>query len=198
MKKNIVVFASGSGTNFINIFKFIEKNNIDAKIVLLISNNPKCGAIRFAKNNHIDIKIINDHRYPDLLKKNKEYELVLKYYKTDLILLAGFIKKIPLNIVDLYENKIMNIHPSLLPQYGGQGFYGMHVHEAVIKAKEEYSGATVHFVNNEYDQGSIIIQKKIKVIKSESATDLAERVLKIEHLIYPEAIKIYLNRLKVD
>ena len=198
MKKNIVVFASGSGTNFINIFKFIEKNNIDAKIVLLISNNPKCGAIRFAKSNHIDIKIINDYRYPDLLKKNKEYELVLKYYKTDLILLAGFMKKVPQNIVDLYKNKMMNIHPSLLPQYGGQGFYGMHVHEAVIEAKEEYSGATVHFVNNEYDQGSIIIQKKIKVIKSESATDLAERVLKIEHLIYPEAIKIYLNKLKVN
>ena len=198
MNKNIVVFASGNGSNFINIYKFIEKNKIDAEVVLLISNNPKCGAVRFAENNKIDIKIINDYRYPSFFDKNQQYELVLKYYKTDLILLAGFMKKIPQNIVDLYKNKIMNIHPSLLPKYGGKGFYGINVHKEVIKAKEEYSGATVHFVNNEYDEGSIIIQKRIKIIKSESATSLAERVLKIEHLIYPEAIKIYLNKLKVN
>ena len=198
MKKNIVVFASGAGSNFINIYKFIEKNKIDAEIVLLISNNPKCDAIRFADNNHIDIKIINDYRYPSLLKKNKQYKLVLENYKTDLILLAGFMKKIPQNIVDIYKNRIMNIHPSLLPKYGGEGFYGMNVHKAVIKAKEEYSGATVHFVNNEYDQGSIIIQKQIKILKSETPTDLAARVLQIEHLIYPEAVKIYLNKLKVN
>ncbi len=198
MKKNIVVFASGNGSNFINIYEFIEKNKIDAEIVLLVSNNPKCGAVRFAKNNHIDIKIINDYRYSSLFKQNKEYELVLKYYKTDLILLAGFMKKIPQNIVDLYKNKIMNIHPSLLPKYGGKGFYGMNVHEAVIKEKEKYSGATVHFVNNEYDKGAIIIQKKIKINKCESAADLAVRVLKVEHSIYPKALNFYLNKLKVN
>ncbi|SVC05610.1 uncharacterized protein METZ01_LOCUS258464, partial [marine metagenome] len=122
----------------------------------MISNNPKCGAVLFAKNNRIDCKIINDFRYPILKNKNKEYELVLKYYKTNLILLAGYMKKIPKNIVKIYKHKIMNIHPALLPNYGGEGFYGMKVHDAVINANEKVSGATVHLVNNEYDKGSII------------------------------------------
>ena len=103
MKKNVVIFASGNGSNFVNIYKCINKGKINAKLVLLISNNPQCGAVIFAKKNGIDYKIINDYRYPIENNRNKQYELVLKYYKTDLILLAGFMKKIPQNIVKIYK-----------------------------------------------------------------------------------------------
>ena len=199
MKKNIVIFASGNGSNFINIFEYLNKGFFDAKIVLLISNNPKCGAVNFAKKNQINHKIINDFRYPILKNKNKEYELVLQYYKTDLILLAGFMKKIPKNIVKIYKDRIMNIHPSLLPKYGGKGFYGMKVHKAVLKSNEKNSGATVHLVNSEYDKGEIIIQKEVKINTSDTAETLASKVLQIEHQIYPEAIKIFFsNKVKIS
>tara|TARA_Y100001960_G_C14509883_1_gene745899 strand:+ start:103 stop:702 length:600 start_codon:yes stop_codon:yes gene_type:complete len=193
MKNNIVVFASGNGSNFINIFEHLNRGYLDAKIVLLISNNPKCGAVDFAKKNQINYKIINDFRYPLLKNKNKEYELVLQSYKTDLILLAGFMKKIPKNIVEIYKDRIMNIHPSLLPKYGGKGYYGIKVHNEVIKSNEKKSGASVHLVNSEYDKGEIIIQKEVKINASDTADTLASKVLKIEHQIYPEAIEIFLS-----
>tara|TARA_Y100000590_G_C15464230_1_gene917645 strand:+ start:269 stop:880 length:612 start_codon:yes stop_codon:yes gene_type:complete len=199
MKKNVVIFASGNGSNFVNIYKCINKGKINAKLVLLISNNPQCGAVIFAKKNGIDYKIINDYRYPIENNRNKQYELVLKYYKTDLILLAGFMKKIPQNIVKIYKNKILNIHPSLLPNYGGKGFYGMKVHNAVINANEKFSGATVHIVNDEYDKGSIIAQEKIKVSKSDTAEILAAKVLKIEHSIYPKAVRMFcLDKININ
>ena len=112
--KNIVVFASGNGSNFVEIYNATIQNIINGKIVLLISNNPNCGAVKFAQKNKIDVKIINFFRYNK--KINQKYEIVLKNYKTDLILLAGFMKKIPKKIVSIYNNKIMNIHPSLLPK----------------------------------------------------------------------------------
>ena len=114
-KKRIVIFASGSGTNFINI----NENIINGRVVLLISNNPKCGAIDYAKKNGVDYQVINDFRYPK--DKNKKYGIVLNNYQPDVILLAGFMKKIPDSIIQSYKNKIINIHPSLLPKYGGQG-----------------------------------------------------------------------------
>ena len=190
-KKNIVIFASGNGSNFVNIYECINSGSINANLVLLISNNPKCGAVEFAKNNCIDFKIINDFRYPLEKNKNKEYELVLDCYKTDLILLAGFMKKIPQNIVNIYKNRIMNIHPSLLPDYGGESYYGMRVHNAVINANEKFSGATVHIVDNEYDKGPIIIQEKLSITKFDTAETLSKKVLKIEHAIYPRAVKMF-------
>tara|TARA_Y100000590_G_scaffold455831_1_gene605198 strand:- start:648 stop:1268 length:621 start_codon:yes stop_codon:yes gene_type:complete len=196
--KNIVVFASGSGSNFINIYKCISNDKYNAKIVLLISNNPNCGAVDYAKKNKIDFKIINKYRIPNSEKMNKEYELVLKYKKTDLILLAGFMKKIPLNIVRLYKNKIMNIHPALLPKFGGKGFFGMKVHETVIDAKEKTSGATVHFVDEFYDQGPIIIQKTINISLDDSPLKLSKKILKIEHEIYPKVVRMFcLDKIKL-
>ena len=199
MNKRIAVFASGAGSNFINIKQHIDKGEINAKIVLLISNNLQCGAANYAIKNNIEYKIINSFRYPDEKNKNKEYELVLKYYKTDLILLAGFMKKIPQNIIKKYNNKIMNIHPSLLPKYGGYGYYGMKVHDAVVKSKDKVSGATIHFVNEEYDNGPIIIQKKIHLKNNDDSNSLSKKVLKIEHKIYPEAVKAFcLNKIRIN
>ena len=192
-KKNIAVFASGSGTNFMNIYN----NAKYADVVLLISNNSKCGAIDFAIKNKIDFKIVNNLRFPK--KTDQMYEFFLKSHDVDLILLAGFMKKIPSNIIKLYKNKIMNIHPSMLPKYGGSGFYGMKVHKEIIKNKENNTGATVHFVNEQYDMGPIIIQKQIKVQNSDTPKSLASRVLKVEHEIYPKAVKAFCsNKITIE
>ena len=201
--KNIAVFASGNGSNFKAIYYKINDGVINGKINLLVSNNPRAGAVDFAYKNDINVKIVNDVRYPNENKKNNEYKNILNLHKTDLILLAGFMKKIPRNIIKKFNNKIMNVHPSLLPKYGGKGFYGINVHKAVIDSNDHFSGATVHFVNEEYDKGPIIIQKKVKLEVDEDYNSLSEKVLKIEHTIYPYAVRkfceenIIINKNKV-
>jgi formyltetrahydrofolate-dependent phosphoribosylglycinamide formyltransferase len=192
-KKRIVVFASGSGTNFINI----NENIANGRVVLLISNNPKCGAIDYAKKNDIDYKVINDFRYPK--DKNKEYETVLNDYEPDVILLAGFMKKIPNNIIQLYKNKIMNIHPSLLPKYGGQDYYGIKVHEAVIESKDSVTGVTIHFIDNEYDRGPIIMQAEVPVNDSDVADILSKRVLEMEYKLYLKVVELFCsNKIQIE
>ena len=191
--KKIVVFASGSGTNFINIYQNVNNGNV----VLLISNNPESGAVKYAIENNIDYKVINDFRYPGII--NIEYENTLKKYNPDLILLAGFMKKIPDNVIRLYENKIINIHPSLLPKYGGKGYYGIKVHESVINSKDKVTGATIHFINNEYDRGPIIMQKKVCVNDDDSPISLSKRVLKIEYDLYLKVVQLFCdNKIQVD
>ena len=192
-KKRIVVFASGSGTNFINI----NENIINGRVVLLISNNPKCGAIDYAKKNDVDYQVINDFRYPK--DKNKEYETVLNDYQPDVILLAGFMKKIPNNIIQLYKNKIINIHPSLLPKYGGQGYYGIKVHEAVIESKDSVTGVTIHFIDNEYDRGPIIMQTEVPVNDFDDANTLSKRVLEMEYKLYLKVVELFCsNKIQIE
>ena len=191
MLKNIVVFASGTGSNFKNIKNSIDNGNINGIIVLLISNNPNCGAVIFAKKYEIKYRIINDYRYKNIEEKDNQYKLVLDSYKTDLILLAGFMKKIPINVLNSYKNKIINIHPSLLPKYGGSGYYGMKVHESVIKHNEKETGVTIHFVTEKYDEGPVILQRKIIVSNKDTPETLAERVLNIEHNSYQFVVKAF-------
>ena len=188
-KSRIIIFASGGGSNFINIYKHIVSGEINAKIVLLISNNPNSGAVQFAEKNNINFEVVNKFRFKNELNINKRYEMILDFNKPDLILLAGFMKKIPNNIVSIYNGKIINIHPSLLPKFGGKGYYGENVHKAVLDSKEEYTGVTIHFVNNEYDKGDIILQKKVKVEDGDTVSLLSKRVLKLEHSMYPEVVK---------
>ena len=194
MSINMAVFASGSGSNFINLFNKTTNNNLNGKIVLLVSNNPNSGAVKFAKNSDISVKIINKFRYKNKTTINKEYKSSLKEKKIDLILLAGFMKKIPVDLIKIYRNKILNIHPSLLPKYGGKGFFGMNVHNAVFNSNEKFSGATVHFVNKEYDRGPILIQKKVEIQSCKGPNEIAKKVLKIEHEIFPKAVQIFLNK----
>ena len=189
MKKNkrIVVFASGSGTNFINIY-----NNVrNGKVILLISNNPNSGAVTYAIKHKIDYKIINNFRYPVKKNRYREYEIVLNDYKPDLILLAGFMKKIPTSVIQLYANKIMNIHPSLLPKYGGRGYYGIKVHEAVMKSGDKLTGVTVHFINDEYDRGPIIKQEQVIVENNDNPLTLSKRVLKKEYSLYLKVVDLF-------
>ena len=190
MKKAIVVFASGTGSNFKNIVEKIKFNNLNAEVVLLVSNNSNCNAITFAKKNSINTFIYNSKKYPTdsnqdiLLKKIKQYEV-------DLILLAGYMKKISKNLVKNYKNKILNIHPSLLPKYGGKGFYGMKVHEAVYANKDKKTGATVHFVDEGYDTGPILIQKAINLKSVEKPSIISAKVLKLEHQIYYKSVRLF-------
>ena len=188
-KPKIIVFASGGGSNFINIYNNIVKNEINAEIVLLISNNPNSGAVKFAEDKNINFEIINKFRFKTNKNINKEYEMILEINNPDLILLAGFMKKIPNNIVSRYNRKIINIHPSLLPKFGGKGFYGSNVHKAVLNSNERYTGVTIHFVNNEYDKGDIILQRKVKIKDNDTVDLLSKRVLKLEHEMYPEVVK---------
>ena len=192
MKKKIVVFASGTGSNFINITKKIHSHHLSAQVCLLVSNNPNCGAVKFASKNKMDVFIYNSDRFPD---DNEQNFLIqkLEYYDLDLILLAGYMKKISKKLVDRFKNKIMNIHPSLLPLYGGKGFYGIKVHKEVFKNKDKESGATVHFIDANYDTGPILIQKKVRLKRDDSAEDIAQKVLKIEHKIYFEALELFCN-----
>jgi len=195
MLTRIAVFASGTGSNFINIVDKINQFKLNAEVVLLISNNPGSGSVKFAIKNNINVEIINKFRCKEENNINLKYKLSLKENKIDLILLAGFMKKIPVDIIKIYENKILNIHPSLLPDYGGKGFYGMNVHNAVFNSKDKFSGATVHYVNERYDKGPILIQKKIDIQDCNSPDEIATKVLKVEHEIFPEAVKKHLKSL---
>ena len=195
MLTRIAVFASGTGSNFINIVDKINQFKLNAEVVLLISNNPGSGSVKFAIKNNINVEIINKFRCKDENNINLKYKLSLKENKIDLILLAGFMKKIPVDIIKIYENKILNIHPSLLPDYGGKGFYGMNVHNAVFNSKEKFSGATVHYVNERYDKGPILLQKKIDIQDCNSPNEIGKKVLKVEHEIFPEAVKKHLKNL---
>tara|TARA_Y100000996_G_scaffold217315_1_gene170713 strand:+ start:6090 stop:6722 length:633 start_codon:yes stop_codon:yes gene_type:complete len=187
--KNIVVFASGTGSNFTAIHKCIDDGKINGRIVLLVSNNPRSKSIDFARSNRIKTSIINKDLISDLAQYEDFLFKELESVNADLIVLAGYLKMIPINIISEYKNKILNIHPSLLPKFGGKGFYGMRVHEAVFKSKEVFTGATVHFVDEIYDNGPIILQKKVKISPDDSPETIAKKVLDIEHRLLPYVVQ---------
>ena len=189
--KKIAVFVSGGGSNFIAIHHQIIQGNILGKIVMVFSNNPNCGAIKFAEENSIPIFIINAARYPNAHTRDEFLLETCLKAEIDLICLAGFMKMLPQNIVKQYEYRILNIHPGLLPEFGGKGFYGTRVHEAVINTGKRESGATVHFVDEIYDHGPIILQKKVEVMETDTPESLAARVLKLEHELFPEVVKAF-------
>jgi len=180
-KKKIVVFASGNGSSFENICKKLSDVE-HLEISKLYCNNNKAFVIDRANKYGIEKFIFQNQ---DL--KNKKVLQDLKKVKPDLIVLAGFLKKIPFDITNKFKYKIINIHPSLLPKYGGKGMYGDNVHKKVIENNEKESGFTIHYVDQNYDEGDIIFQKKIH-IKKKDAINLAQEVLKLEHKYYPKII----------
>ena len=192
MKKKIIIFASGSGTNFKNIYEYISLKDINGEISLVVSNNSDCGAIEYAKSLGIKTFVYNSNKFKGDKNQNILFTKIKKY-KPDLILLAGYLKKIPKSFIDFYNKKILNIHPSLLPKYGGKGFYGMNVHKKVYENKDNISGATIHFVDYNYDTGPILLQKKISLDKCDSPEKIAKKVLKVEHDIYPKAVELFCN-----
>ena len=188
--KRLAVLVSGGGSNLQSIIDSTRNGILKgiAEVSIVISNNPNAFGLQRAnkeniKNIAFDYKLMNPEEY------DKQMLSALKDYKVDLICMAGYLKKLPDIIVNEYKNKILNIHPALLPKFGGKGMYGHFVHEAVVKSKEKKTGATVHFADGNYDTGKIIIQNTIDILESDTADDVAKKVLGIEHEIYPQAIK---------
>ena len=181
-KINTAVFISGSGSNLNSIIKNSLKKNFPIKISLVISNNKNAYGINYAKNNKIKFKIINSKKMINFESKTL---IILKKNNIKLICLAGFMKVLSNKFIKNFKYKILNIHPSLLPKYKG-----LNTHKRVLKNKEKFSGCTVHYVTNKLDSGRIILQKKVKIIKADNEKTLRKKILKIEHLLYPKAIKL--------
>ena len=185
----IAILVSGTGTNAINIIEYFEKNSV-ADVALVVSNKTDALAVEKAQNKGVKTIVFNNESF----KKNS---IVLNYLESesiDFIVLAGFLMKVPNDIIHAYPNKIVNLHPSLLPKYGGKGMYGNHVHRAVIEAQESESGISVHFVNEEYDEGAIIFQAKVSVEKKDSVEVLAQKIRQLEHRFFPKIVEQVISK----
>ncbi len=183
--KNAVVFASGEGTNAENLFSYFA-NDSRIKIKLVVTNKDTAGVIARAEKYKKNVQIVSKMALENYTDQLIEF---LKVEKIDLIILAGFLLQIPPAFVRAFPNQIINIHPSLLPKFGGKGMYGKHVHAAVIAAGETESGITVHFVNEEYDKGEIILQAKCDVTANDTPETLASKIRALEHEWFPKAVE---------
>ncbi|QNF32931.1 phosphoribosylglycinamide formyltransferase [Adhaeribacter swui] len=182
-KKHIVLFASGSGSNAQQIMAYFQ-NHPQIKVVALFSNKADAYALQRAENFKIPAFSFTREEY-----KNGALLQQVQSFKPDLLVLAGFLWLIPLDFLQAFPNKIINIHPALLPKYGGKGMHGLHVHQAVIEAQEKESGITIHYVNEHYDQGTSIYQHTCPVNPDDTPEQLAARVLELEHTYLPKVIE---------
>ncbi|HEV7231259.1 MAG TPA: phosphoribosylglycinamide formyltransferase [Bacteroidia bacterium] len=186
--KKISVFASGQGTNTLNIIRYFRERG-GAEVALIVVNNPEAGIIKEAQKLGIPVTVYGKDAFYNsqiLLQK-------LADAGTDLIVLAGFLWLLPKYLTDAYPNRIINIHPALLPKFGGKGMYGMHVHEAVVKAGETESGITIHRVNERYDEGAVLFQAKCALDPGETPESLALKIRHLEHLHFPRLIESLLK-----
>ncbi len=183
LMKRIVIFASGSGTNAENIIKYFQKNNV-ANVVRVLSN--KKDAKVLDRSNSLNVSCMYFSR-SDFYDSDKVLNLLVE--EADFIVLAGFLWRVPENIIKMFSKKIVNIHPALLPKYGGKGMYGMHVHNAVIANKEKETGITIHYVNENYDEGAVILQKKVSVDESDTPESIAKKIHQLEYKYFPKVIE---------
>ena len=181
--KRISIFVSGNGTNLQRIAEYFS-NNQEVEIVNVVCNNPKAYSIERAKNLGIPLRMVTKKEF-----NTPEFTKEMQGLNLDLIVLAGFLLQIPESLVKAFPKKIINIHPALLPKYGGKGFYGEHVHEAVVATKEPYSGITIHYVNELYDSGEIIFQAKIVLNDHETPDTVAAKIHVLEQANFPVIIE---------
>lgn len=184
--KKIIIFASGSGTNAENIIKYFKEKEL-ATVVAVFTNNPDAKVIERAHNFNVTTEVFSKTALYE-----SEFFQKLTFFQPDLIVLAGFLLKLPESIVQAYPNKIINIHPALLPKYGGKGMYGMKVHRAVVENKESETGITIHYVNENYDEGNIIFQKKVLVSIMDTPEVVAEKIHELEQKYFPTVIEDFL------
>lgn len=186
--KNLAVFASGTGSNAVKLIEYFAKS-AKAEVVLVLSNKSKAPVLEKAKELGVATQAVTNDEAADahfLIE-------ILKSHHIDFIVLAGYLRKVPNGVIRMFENKIVNIHPSLLPNYGGKGMYGEKVHQKVIENGEKESGITIHYVNEVYDKGKVIFQAKVKVSADDNPISLQEKVHQLEHEHFPKIVDSLLN-----
>jgi len=188
--KNIAIFASGSGTNAENLIKFFRTGR-SGRVCLVLSNNKKAGVIQRAQSHDIETFVFGREQFYE----SGEVLELLKEKAIDFVVLAGFLWLVPGPLLESYENKVVNIHPALLPKYGGKGMYGRHVHEAVIANGDKESGITIHYVNQKYDDGGIIFQARCRVDPGDTADTLVSRIHLLEYEHFPKVVEKLLQEL---
>lgn len=187
--KQLAVFASGNGTNAERIFEQF-RGHTSIQVSVLLTNNPNAGVIARAARFNIPVEIVDRK----IITETDNVLEVLQSYRVDWIVLAGFMLLVPPKLIEAFPQRIINIHPALLPAYGGKGMYGMHVHQAVVAAKEPVTGITIHYVNEKYDEGAIIFQISCAVQPYDTADTIAKKVHHLEHEYYPEIIEETINQ----
>lgn len=184
MQKNIAIFASGSGTNTENIIQYFENHNT-VNIALVISNKPDAMVLKRAEKWHVPTRVFTREDFSN----GQNVIHTLKDFSIDYIILAGFLLQVPSILLKAYPQRIINIHPALLPKFGGKGMYGDHVHQAVVNAGETQSGITIHYINEEYDKGDIIFQATCDILPQDTPYDVAKKVHTLEYKYYPKVIE---------
>jgi len=191
IKKRIAIFASGSGSNAQKIMEHFKKHN-EAEVAIVLTNNPEAYVLQRADNFEIPSHVFDRYEF---YKTNSVVNL-LKSLEIDIIVLAGFLWLIPENLLKAFPNKIINIHPALLPKFGGKGMYGDNVHKAVLAAGEEESGITIHFVNEHFDEGEIIHQARFKIEKGDDLEMIKFKGQQLEHTHFPKVVETLLKKMK--
>jgi len=195
----LAVFASGSGTNFQAMLDAIDAGDLPAEVVCCVSNTPDAGALDRADRHDVPTAVIEPSSFDAPAPFGRALLETLEAHDTSFVALAGYMQKIPPNVVDIYRGRMTNIHPALLPAFGGKGMYGMHVHRAVIEYGVHWSGATVHLVDEEYDRGPVVLQEPVPVYADDTPQELADRIRPIEHRLYPEALRLFAqDRVRLD
>lgn len=196
---NLAVFASGGGTNLQAIIDAIASGRLQACIRVVISNHPEAGALDRARRHGIPALHLARDQFPTAEAFAAQLLTVLTDDQVELIVLAGYLRKLPPWVVQAYRNRVLNIHPALLPCFGGKGMYGLRVHEAVIAAGVKVSGVTIHLCDEEYDHGPIVAQRAVPVLDDDTPESLAARVLAVEHQLYPDAVQLFAEgRVRVE
>jgi phosphoribosylglycinamide formyltransferase-1 len=191
LKKRIAIFASGSGSNAQKIMEHFKRSS-EAEVVLILTNNPQAYVLQRADNFEVPSHIFTRHEFyqtDDVIK-------LLKNLQVDLIVLAGFLWLVPVPLLKAFPNRIINLHPALLPKYGGAGMYGDHVHKAILANKEEESGITIHFVNEEFDEGEIIHQSKFRIDPDDTLEMVKFKGQQLEHQHFPRVVENLLKKMR--
>jgi len=191
LKKRIAIFASGSGSNAQKIMEHFKRNS-EAEVVLILTNNPQAYVLQRADNFEVPSHIFTR----DEFYKSDDVIKLLKNLQVDLIVLAGFLWLVPVSLLKAFPNKIINLHPALLPKYGGAGMYGDHVHKAILANNEEESGITIHFVDEQFDEGEIIHQSRFKIEPGDNLEMIKFKGQQLEHLHFPRVVENLLKKMK--
>lgn len=195
----LAVFASGRGSNFEAILRAADRGELDLDVVLCLSDRETAGALDAARNRRIPTAVVRSEEYPSDDAYAAAMVDVLGRHSVSFVALAGYLKRIPTAVIRAFDKRIVNIHPALLPAFGGKGMYGRRVHEAVVEYGVHWTGATVHIVEEEYDTGPIVLQEAVPVGPDDTVDDVADRVLRVEHRLYPAALRLFAqNRIRIE